>query len=433
MLVYWRQPEALPARVDLVPHKAEAEGRGTFMLTLTPGMDLQPITEGRDWVFVLDRSGSMEGKMATLGEGVGQALSKLRSEDRFRIVTFSNNSDELTSGFVAVTPEAVARWTEAVRNVRPNGGTNLYAGLDKGLKTLDADRTGAVVLVTDGEANVGVTETRRFLDLVKRQDTRLFTAIMGNSANTPLLEPLTRVSGGTAARVSNSDDVAGVLVAATGKVAYEALTDLSVSVEGEGGEGGTVRIADLEGDDLRSLYRGEQLVLTGHYWGEGPARVVLEGRIGGEPKRYETVVAMPATATRNPEIERLWAFQAIEKRMEDMALLGVDADAEAAVVDLSVENGLLTPLTAMIVVREERFEELGIARNNRDRLAIETEARDARAQAPVQTTRVDTSTPMFTTNRPSHSGGGSGNSGLIGLVFAFAAMVGGLVSRRARA
>ena len=71
--VYWRQAANQPARVDLVPYKAEAGKRGTFALTLTPGMDLQPITEGRDWVFVLDRSGSMKAKIATLAEGITRA------------------------------------------------------------------------------------------------------------------------------------------------------------------------------------------------------------------------------------------------------------------------------------------------------------------------------------------------------------------------
>jgi len=69
IVMYWRQAANEPARVDMVPYKKDATKRGTFMLTLTPGMDLQPITEGRDWVFVLDQSGSMGSKIATLGEG----------------------------------------------------------------------------------------------------------------------------------------------------------------------------------------------------------------------------------------------------------------------------------------------------------------------------------------------------------------------------
>ena len=76
--MYWRHKEGLPATLDLVTYKPDASGRGTYMLTLTPGGELGKITQGSDWVFVLDISGSMQGKYATLIEGVRQGLAKLR-------------------------------------------------------------------------------------------------------------------------------------------------------------------------------------------------------------------------------------------------------------------------------------------------------------------------------------------------------------------
>jgi Ca-activated chloride channel family protein len=54
LVVYWRHQAGLPGSVDLVTYKPAANKRGSFMLTLTPGDDLQPIHEGSDWIFVLD-------------------------------------------------------------------------------------------------------------------------------------------------------------------------------------------------------------------------------------------------------------------------------------------------------------------------------------------------------------------------------------------
>ena len=82
----------------------------------------------------------------------------------------------------------------------------------------------------------------------------------------------------------------------------------------------------------------------------------------------------PAVATTNPEIERLWAFAAIEEKLQEIEDFGDKADIEQAVVDLGVEYGLVTPYTSMVVVREEVFHQLGIARANRDRLAVEQQA-----------------------------------------------------------
>jgi Ca-activated chloride channel family protein len=426
--VYWRQKADEPARVEMVPYKRDETGRGTFMLTLTPGMDLKPIAEGRDWVFVLDQSGSMSGKIATLAEGVAEALGKLRPEDRFRIVFFNNQTLELTAGFMPVTPEQVSRAINQVRSVQAGGGTNLYAGLQRGLDALDGDRTGAIVLVTDGVANVGKTQTRDFFDLMKKKDVRLFTAIMGNSANVPLLEPMTNASGGFAVNVSNADDIAGTLLQATSKVTHEALHGLKLKVHAPGS---AFRIDDIRRKDIATLYRGEQLVLLGHYWGQGEATLRLSGEISGNPVSYETRFSFPETAGVNPEIERLWAYAEIEREMTKLAVFGPDEDVKTSIIDTSKEFGILTPYTSMLVVREARFEDLAIKRSGRDRLAIETKAQEVRKTQPVRSVRVDNAKPMFTAPQPNHSGGGgSGAVGLPGLILAFLALIAGLRARR---
>ncbi len=404
VVVYWRLAQGLPASVDLVAHKEGAEARGSFMLVLTPGDDLQPITGGSDWSFVLDKSGSMSGKWYTLAEGVSQGLGKLRPKDRFRIVTFDQAAYQLTQGFLPATPENIQRALGDLRALQANNGTNMYAGLNTGLQQLDADRTSAVILVTDGVANVGETRQKAFLDMLGKQDVRLFTFIMGNSANRPLLEAMTRESGGTAISVSNSDDVMGSVLSATGKVTHEAMHGVEVEIDG-------VRTADLSPGRIGSLYRGQQLVLFGHYWGEGPAEITLKARISGKPVTYRTRFDFPAVATTNPEIERLWAFAAIEEKLQEIEDFGDKADIEQAVVDLGVEYGLVTPYTSMVVVREEVFHQLGIARANRDRLAVEQQASEQRAVQPVQSKRVDKAQPMFQGQHPSYGGGGGGGSG----------------------
>ncbi len=409
IVVYWRQAEGLPGRVELVAHKADEAKRGTFMLVATPGEDLAPITEGRDWVFVLDKSGSMSGKWHTLVEGVARGLESLRPEDRYRIVLFDRQAFDLEGGLRPATAENLGRSLAALRGIQPNEGTNLYGGLDRGLAGLDADRTAAILLVTDGVANVGETRQRAFIELVRKQDVRLFTFIMGNSANRPLLTAMTRESGGTALSVSNSDDIVGAVLTATSKVGHAALHGVELAVEG-------VRAADVTPERIGSLYRGQQLVAFGHYWGDGPADVTLRARVSGQPVTYRTRFDFPATASANPEVERLWAYAAIAARLQELEDFGADDDLEQAVVDIAVEHGLVTPLTSMVVVREEVFAQLGIDRSNQARLAVETVAREARAQQAVAGTRVDQAQPMFQGTQPSYGGGGGGGRGGAGAI-----------------
>ena len=232
IVVYWRLAENLPGAVDLVTYKEAGASAGTFMLTLTPGIDLAPITEGRDWLFVLDTSGSMQGKFAALVDGVRRALSSLNSEDRFKVILFSDRATSLSEEFLPANEQSLTRTLTQLDGLQAGGGTNLFDGLQNAVKSLDDDRTTAIVLVTDGVANVGATQMNQFLKLMDKVDVRLFTAVMGNSANRPLLEGLTRHSEGFAVNVSNDDDMVGLMLQMTSKVKHEALHNVRIEIDG---------------------------------------------------------------------------------------------------------------------------------------------------------------------------------------------------------
>jgi len=383
----------------MITYKEHPAERGTFMLTITPGDDLAPITGGRDWVFVLDFSGSMEGKFQSLIEGINRGLSKLNPDDRFRIILFNNQTRELTAGFEYAVPENVQHYIHVLETNRPNSGTDLFAGLNHGIESLDTDRSSALVLVTDGVANLGYTEKNDFLELLEQTDVRLFTFVMGNSSNRPLLESMAKVSNGFAINVSNSDDIAGKIIEAASRLTHEALHDVGLSISG-------VKARDLTPERIGSLYRGQQLIVFGHYWGSGVASVSVNGQISGENKSYTTSFEFPETGTLHPEIERLWAFAKIEDLQNQLDYFGGDADIEQAITDIAIDSGLVTDYTSMLVLREERFQELGIKRLNRSRVENEQLARQERMVQGTRNNRVDTQQPMYTQPRASHGNGG---------------------------
>ncbi len=406
ILVYWRLEEGLPGSVDLVSYRHPDSAQGTFMLTLTPGDDLPPVQGHRDWTFVLDVSGSMEGKYSTLLEGVRQALVKLPPEDRFRLITFNDKARDMTAGYQLITTENVTRYVDQLQKNGTGGGTNLYAGLEKGLNRLDDDRSTAIVLVTDGVANVGVTEKKTFLKLVQENDVRLFTFIMGNSANRPMLQEMTELSNGFAASISNADDVIGQVMLATSKLNHASMRDIEVSIQGG-------RVSDLTPEQINTVYRGQQLVLLGHYFEAGTAEVVLRGKVGAQERVYKTQVELADVSKDNPELERLWAYSKIEALQQKMDYLGVDADTEQAITDLAVQYGLVTDYTSLLVVEEEVFEQLGIKRTNKQRVNKEQQARQQRSQREgVQDNRADSKQPMFQQSRAS-TGGGAIDSSLL--------------------
>lgn len=408
IVLYWRHQQGLPGSIDMITHKEPGSERGTFMMTITPGDDLAQINEGRDWVFVLDLSGSMQGKYHSMIEGVNRGLQKLKPEDRFRVILFNDSAHEITRGYIPATGENVKNFVQQLENTPPSGGTNLYDGLKKGIDGLDADRASALILVTDGEANVGTTEKKAFLQLLEQKDVRLFTFVMGNSANRPLLDGMTKISNGFAISVSNSDDIVGQIMLATDKLTHEAFHDVDVSIKG-------VKVKNMTPERIGSLYHGQQLIVFGHYWGDGIADVRIDGKISGQAKSYNTRFAFPQQSTSNPEVERLWAYASIEDLQQKMDYLGADADTRQAIVDIAKEYSLVTDYTSMVVVREEIFKQLNIDRTNAARVDKENQARTNRSAAPVQDNRQDTHQPAFNTPRayPKSGGGGSINGWLL--------------------
>jgi Ca-activated chloride channel family protein len=299
---------------------------------------------------------------------------------------------------------SVAKITKALDSSAPRGSTDLYKGLYTALNKLDSDRTSSIVLITDGVANVGKTEKQDFLNLMSKQDVRLFTAIMGNGADRPMLEAMTKASKGFATSVSNSDDIMGIMLSAIEKVKYQAMHDVSLDIKG-------IKTSDLVASKTATLYRGQQMVIFGHYYGDGEALAVLNTKISGQEKQYKTKFSFPKQATSNPEIERLWAYATIAQFKDKSNYLGTKLeDDSSAIISIAIEYGLVTDYTSMIVMSAEQFEANGIKRNNRERRKSEIAAQDSRAGSPVTQRQVDQNTPAFPAKRPSYSGGGGGGA-----------------------
>jgi Ca-activated chloride channel family protein len=423
VVVYYRLAKNQPARVDLLAHRDGAEP-GTFLLVVTPGADLQTITEGVDWSIVLDISGSMEGKIHTAADAVVRTLDTLRPEDRFRIVAFANAPLHVVRDWTPVTPGSVDDAKNRLFELQPTGGTNLYGGFESGLKRMDADRTSALILVSDGGANVGPTEIADFLELLEKRDVRVFTFVMGQGANVPLLSRLAEESNGFSMDVSNQDDLYGRLLQAKAKLAREAMHGVKLELPG-------ARVRELSPERIPSAYHGQQIALFGRYTKPGETELHLRARISGKERSWKTRIVLPENDTRYPELERMWALarvRELQKRIDDG---GDRSELRSAIVDIGTEYSIVTDHTSMVVVQEERFEELGIERRNRDRVETERMARQTVQQQPLAPTRADQSQPMFGGRSAPDLGGGAAGPGLLGLLLA---LLGGreLARRRRR-
>jgi Ca-activated chloride channel family protein len=399
-IFYYRLQDGLPGSFEVIPFRDGQNEPGTFMMVITPGIDLKPLTNGADYCFVLDVSGSMQSKMGTFKRGVTKAIEKLKPEDRFRLVTFSSSASELTGKWLPASDTNRLKAQMMIDSLQAGGSTNLYAGLSLALRDLDDDRAANIVLVTDAVTNTGVVDPVEFHKLLQKVDVRVFGFLLGNSANWPLMQTIAETTGGFYDAISNADDIMGKLMQAGDKINYEALLDAEVKISG-------VNVSELTDDTFKKVYRGQQLVLFGRYEKGGKARVSLEANLTGGDKTYATDCVFPDTATDNPELERLWALAMIEKieALESIGVMPV-TESENAIRDLGLEYQIVTDYTSMVVISDTSFADRGIERRNQSRIAREQHARAKKAPQPVKDYTVDKKKPAFKFKTPSLGGGG---------------------------
>ena len=157
---------------------------------------------------VLDRSGSMQGEKLKLTlEAACQAVAALDPGDYLSVVTFDGDAHTLYSGYAEDREEICAR----VRSVEAGGQTALWAGWNRGVgelqPKLQAQRLSRLVVLTDGEANIGETNPKRICGAVAEQaQSGLQTSTLGFGAhyNESLLRSMASSGGGNHSYIENA-------------------------------------------------------------------------------------------------------------------------------------------------------------------------------------------------------------------------------------
>ncbi|MHB8892407.1 MAG: vWA domain-containing protein [Candidatus Limnocylindrales bacterium] len=154
--------------------------------------------------FVLDRSGSMGGhnKLGLAKQAVLEAIHRLDAPDRFAVVTYDDQVDVVVPGTEA-TPVARHSAAERLRTVRERNSTDLHAGWLSGCEQvaagLAAEGVNRVLLLTDGLANRGITDTDELARLaydLRRRGITTSTFGVGTDFDESLLQAMADSGGG---------------------------------------------------------------------------------------------------------------------------------------------------------------------------------------------------------------------------------------------
>ena len=158
-----------------------------------------------DIICVVDVSGSMYNQPIELVKESLKCLVNLMNEqDNFALIQFSTSADLLAPP-TKMTPENKAKILDLVQNLYAYGGTNIYSGLEEGLKLIDNDyssgkRIASIILLSDGEDNYGGVQ-QKFTSLLrstKKEDYifTLHTVGYGDAHDTVLMHDLSVIKDG---------------------------------------------------------------------------------------------------------------------------------------------------------------------------------------------------------------------------------------------
>jgi Ca-activated chloride channel family protein len=172
-------------------------------------------TQGRTPVnvaFVIDRSGSMQGqRIAQAREAAIMAIARLQPDDIASVVIFDQSVDVLVPAQRVATP---ALFADLIQRVGARGSTAIHAGVLTGAsevrKFKDPGRLNRVVLLSDGQANVGPARPAEFAVLGRgllAEGISVSTIGLGLGYNEDLMLQLARASDGNHAFARDPSDL----------------------------------------------------------------------------------------------------------------------------------------------------------------------------------------------------------------------------------
>jgi Ca-activated chloride channel family protein len=175
----------------------EGEQEKFFLLMMQPPRRFSPKEiPGREYIFIVDVSGSMHGFPLEISKKLLKDLiGNLRPTDKFNILLFSGGSSVLAEESLSATEENIQRAIHLIERQRGGGGTELLPALNRALKLSKPENySRTIVIATDGY----VTVEEEVFDLMRKnlRDANMFAFGIGTAVNRHIIEGMARVGMG---------------------------------------------------------------------------------------------------------------------------------------------------------------------------------------------------------------------------------------------
>lgn len=379
--------EAALCDAIILSERPDAKEDGYFMAALQGIPQMHSTPEPRDVVFVLDKSGSMQGdKIAQAKKALQFMVERLRPTDRFNLVIYSNTVQLFQAGLQPASPDLVRAAVAHIETITAEGGTNIEGALSSGLGLFsDSSSVHQMIFLTDGLPTVGERDRHKLCEMARtsnKQQVRLVAFGVGFDVNGVLLDSLAVQNHGLSEYVLPGENIEERVPGFYQRMQNPLVTDAVVSFEG-------AHIHDTYPRHVGDLYEGERMLLVGRYRlptavsGEKPAgdgaqntaaKLIVTGKRRGEAVRLEFAMnlALQARAGEQEMVARMWAAKKVGFLVDEIRLNGHNQELVDAIVKIGTRFGILTEYTSFLAAEETDLLAFG---DNRLRAGIELKDR----------------------------------------------------------
>ncbi|HJS23835.1 MAG TPA: VIT and VWA domain-containing protein [Pyrinomonadaceae bacterium] len=298
----------------------------------------------REYIFVVDVSGSMEGfPLNTSKRLLKDLIGQLRPTDLFNVVLFAGDSTVLSPQSLAANQENIAKAIRLLEEQRGAGGTELLPAIREAMSLPRQEGISrSVVLVTDGyiSGEQGVFEHIR----ANLNRSNVFAFGIGGSVNRYLIEGVAKAGMGEPFIVTDESEAEGVATKFREYIQTPVLTDIKVRTSGFD----TYDVNPLQFPDL---FAQRPIILFGKWRGPVAGTIELTGKTGQGEFVSSFDVASSQPDEGNSALRYLWARSRIAE-LSDYGTSDVTDESVKEITALGLKYNLLTRYTSFIAVRE---------------------------------------------------------------------------------
>ena len=321
------------------------EKENFFMLTVQPPERYTPEDiPPREYIFVLDVSGSMNGyPIDTAKDLIKDLVTNLRETDTFNLILFSTSSLQMSRKSVAATEENIQTAIALIDQQDGGGGTSLAPALEKAIAIpSDKNISRSIVVITDGY----LSGEREIFNIINNNldTTNFFSFGIGDSVNRYLIEGIAKAGSGECFVVTDSSDAKETAQRFRTYIQAPILTDIHVKYMG-------FDAYDVEPAVPTTLFAQKPITLFGKWKGDPTGTIIISGKTGSEYYIQEIDVSDVTPSEINDAIPYLWARTKME-RLTDYGFRREDESTKKEITELGLNYSMVTPYTSFIAVVE---------------------------------------------------------------------------------